>query len=529
MIPILSTFLGLLAVIILWPQISCLIYIVQAKSKGLSYPTHRFSFPFGIPSTIKSIKAFRNGGINQLGFSILRQYPRGMTMRNQILGDFLITTANCDNAKAILSSQFNEFNISHRQGVHRELFGDGIFTLDGHGWQSSRAMLRPQFTKEQISHVTSIEQHLQQMVRIYKENEQTINSGSTDRHILGVNADEQKGQYIDALKMFSKLTLDISTEFMFGESVTLLTGGNPKVPTAVGFGEAFDRAQELIVSRSLSQKVSWFIRSREFEDTCQVCKDFAMLYVSIALERTSGKDSSTKPNSYIFLDELAKKTRDPIVLRDQAITMLIAGRDTTASLLSWLFLMLGRHKEVFYKLRESVIEDFGDGSDISTITFDSLRRSTYMKCVINETLRLYATLPSNSRVANKDTSLPRGGGKNGDKPIFVPKGTRCVYNAYTMHRNPDIWGPDADKFRPERWEDPDGDSHGWNFLPFNGGPRICLGQQYALTETSYIIVRLLQSFSDIELEKSMLTPAEPEEHTGLILTPAKGVFIKFVS
>lgn len=69
------------------------------------------------------------------------------------------------------------------------------------------------------------------------------------------------------------------------------------------------------------------------------------------------------------------------------------------------------------------------------------------------------------------------------------------FSTYAMHRRKDIWGPDADKFIPERW---DNLRPGWEYLPFNGGPRICIGQQLALTEGGYTIVRLLQCFKDIE-------------------------------
>jgi cytochrome P450 len=67
-----------------------------------------------------------------------------------------------------------------------------------------------------------------------------------------------------------------------------------------------------------------------------------------------------------------------------------------------------------------------------------------------------------------------------------------------MHRRKDIYGPDALEFRPERWAPEEGLRPGWGYLPFNGGPRICVGQQFALTEASYTIVRLLQEFKGVE-------------------------------
>jgi cytochrome P450 len=97
----------------------------------------------------------------------------------------------------------------------------------------------------------------------------------------------------------------------------------------------------------------------------------------------------------------------------------------------------------------------------------------------------------NARWAITDTVIPRGGGPDGQSPIFIPKGHVVSYNIWTMHRRKDIYGEDALEFKPERWNDL---RMGWDYLPFNGGPRICVGQQFALTEASYTIVRLVQEF-----------------------------------
>jgi cytochrome P450 len=97
-------------------------------------------------------------------------------------------------------------------------------------------------------------------------------------------------------------------------------------------------------------------------------------------------------------------------------------------------------------------------------------------------LRLYPSVPINSRTALVTTTLPRGGGLDGTKPLMVRKGEPVGYSVYVMHRLKKLYGEDADSFRPERW-DPDVDNAvdlkkiGWGYLPFNGGPRICLGRK----------------------------------------------------
>lgn len=121
--------------------------------------------------------------------------------------------------------------------------------------------------------------------------------------------------------------------------------------------------------------------------------------------------------------------------------------------------------------------------------------------------------------------LPLGGGKDGLSPTLVTKGTLVAYNLYALHRRTDIYGPDSEVFRPERWEDgkllP-----GWGYLPFNGGPRICIGQQYALTEVGYVIVRMAQEFRVLESrdkgpwEECLALTLSSRNGTKVCLTPA---------
>ena len=131
-------------------------------------------------------------------------------------------------------------------------------------------------------------------------------------------------------------------------------------------------------------------------------------------------------------------------------------------------------------------------------------------------LRLYPAIPVNARFANKNTTIPVGGGPDGKSPVFIPKGGAVVYSTIAMHRDKRLYGEDAEEYRPERWETL---RVGWGYLPFNGGPRICVGQQFALTEAGYTIVRLLQHFEKIESRDS-----RPWfENLHLTLSPGNGV------
>ncbi|KAJ5595524.1 cytochrome P450 alkane hydroxylase [Penicillium hispanicum] len=144
-----------------------------------------------------------------------------------------------------------------------------------------------------------------------------------------------------------------------------------------------------------------------------------------------------------------------------------------------------------------------------------------VRYVIQETLRLFPPIATNSRMANKDTVLPVGGGPDGKSPLFGAKHNVVTYSTFVMHRRKELFGDDADDFRPERWETI---RPGWEYLPFNGGPRICPGQKFALTEASYTLARLLHAFSGIE----NLDSEDWREQLTLSLTLNNGVQCRFI-
>jgi cytochrome P450 len=331
--------------------------------------------------------------------------------------------------------------------------------------------VRPSFTRTQVADLDTFEYHVNHLIsKIPKD-------GST----------------VDLQNLFFRLTLDSATEFLFGESVNSL--GSTEGSDQHRFGVDFDYAQSKVGTRD---RLSWLSSQTEYNRACKFVHAFVDRIVYRALEKTKDYDPE-KPDSfddsgrYVFLDEVAKKTRDPKQLRDESLNILLAGRDTTASLLSHTFHTLARRPDIFSKLKAEV-NDLGG----KTPTYETLKSMTYLKYVLNESLRYFPVVPGNARFANKATTIPRGGGPDGSAPVYIPKGGIVTYSVNAMHRRKDIYGPDADEFRPERWAPEEGLRPGWGYLPFNGGPRICVGQQFALTEASYTIVRLLQEFDGME-------------------------------
>lgn len=303
----------------------------------------------------------------------------------------------------------------------------------------------------------------------------------------------------DIQTIFFRLTIDSATEFLFGESVESQLGALQGLQRPEdSFAYFFDKSQWVAAQRSRFEKFAFVVDNKETRFSDKQVHDFVDKFVHKALrsvqnEKVPGDEE--KGSKYVFLDGLVAATRDPIELRSQLLNILLAGRDTTASLLSWTTLMLARHPEVFRKLRETIISEFGTYSSPRNITFATLKSCQYLQYCMNESLRLYPVVPFNRRAATRDTTIPRGGGPDGQSPVYIKKGQSVVYSTHVMHRRKDIWGPDADSFKPDRWANR---KVGWEYIPFNGGPRICIGQQFALTEAGYVLVRLLQRFDQIE-------------------------------
>ncbi|ETN39817.1 uncharacterized protein HMPREF1541_06043 [Cyphellophora europaea CBS 101466] len=413
------------------------------------------------------------------------------TWEQHLLGRMNFMTVEPANIKAILATQFKDFSLGpQRKGSLAPMFAHGIFSDDGERWERSRALIRPSFARDQLANVEVLEVHVQNLMRAINANLEA--SGWTGN--------------VNLVPLFFRLTLDSSTETLFGQSVnsqlSALTSHQDASALSAedlqwqNFGPAFDGATEEVTKRFRLNSMYWLHDTKALRDQCAEVHRFADHFVRLALQPASEKDPERgeQKQPYVFLHELAKSTQDPTELRDQLLNVLLAGRDTTANLLSFTFYQLARHPTVLSKLRKSILSDFGTYTNPHTLDFTTLKACTYLQHVLNESLRLHPAVPINSRRAVKDTTLPLGGGPDFSSPIFIPKGTEVGYSVHAMQRRTDLWGADAHDFNPERWV---GRKAGWEFLPFNGGPRICLGQQAALTTAGYTTVRLLQRFDQL--------------------------------
>ncbi|KAH8708660.1 Cytochrome P450 52A13 [Beauveria bassiana] len=522
-----STFLAGAAILYLarWVCIEINHWLFARKLGCKPAHVRRSKLPLGLDNVLRMAKAAKNQELQNDDQLVHQEMGCPSTWVQNFLGFWCHTTVDPENIKAILATQFKDFEMGpFRTDTLSPLLGHGIFTSNGKEWQHHRALLRPQFTRNQISSLELEEVHIQHLFGRFHH-----------------GADGSWTSPIDLGPLFFNLTLDSATEFLFGQSVDSQLLDSPNAAKATSsehetkanrdskdwssFGRAFDRANTTISFKGMLMDFHFLYSPKSFTDDCNTVHRFADYFVQQALneeqEVSGSPDSKGETEAFVFLRELVKSTKDPKALRGQLLNILLAGRDTTAGLLGWTFYLLARHPDYYSKFHRIIVETFGPYSEhASSLTFESLKACSHLQNLLSEVLRLHPVVPENSRRATRNTMLPRGGGVDGNAPVYIRKGEEVIYNVNVMHRRKDIWGDDADEFRPQRWI---GSKHGWEYLPFNGGPRICLGQQFALTEAGFVVVRLLQRYSKIEnLDTETVT-----KHQYTLTTAPVKVLVRF--
>ena len=428
------------------------------------YPTYE---PFaGMDFSLTMKRVFDDGSFFWFFKNNFQTY--GSTFFVNSLWQPTMFTNDPENVKAILTTKVQDWPVAEARSALSELLGQGLINVDGQAWNHTRSALRPIFVKDNMSDIDKLEEHMQALLK----------NIATD------------GSTIDLKPLFINYTLDTSTDLLFGESTNSLS--REMDPDQDRFARSLHLALEEAFLVGNAGPAAVLFRTKAGSKAREVCKKHVSKYVHAALAQVeSEKRGGDGPAKYNFLVEFARTTNDETVLRDNALTMLFAGQDTTACALANLWFQLARHPKVYAKLAAEVAALNGQ-----IPSYEWLKNNTYLRWCVYESMRTIPVTPFKPpRQSNKDTILPRGGGKDGKSPLFVPKNTRVVESLWHTSTRKDLWGGDAEEFRPERW---DGRLHGWNFTPFGGGPRICIGQQFALVETYFVTVRLMQKFSRCE-------------------------------
>ncbi|KAL1984059.1 hypothetical protein VTN96DRAFT_9656 [Rasamsonia emersonii] len=471
----------------------------SALAIGAMAPDVDIRGPLGLGFFLEAIRTWRNNTalefwqwiFDHTGCAARGSYTAEVMIMN---GQRMILTADPENVKAVLTSQFKSWGKGQMlYDAFRPFLGDSILSTDGEQWHRARQIIRPFFEKTRVSDLDLYERNVQRLIP------------KLDKTAI-VSIDD----------LIFRYTLDTISEFLLGNRVGSLEDSSN------GFTEAFNEVQRVQSVLMRAGPLTWAIPRKSYLENIKRLDRYMEPFISQALTLPPG---SPEAKSDTLLQALASWTRDRQMIRDELTSVLFAGSDTTASSMSWIFFELARHPNVVAKLRALILRKIGTRRP----TYQEIKDLKYLQYVINETQRLYATMPFATRQALQDTTLPRGGGPDGLSPIGVRAGTPIIYSALLMHRRRDLYPPVSESFPdplewvPERWEHWTPKS--WQLIPFSGGPRICIGQQFALMEMGYTLCRILQTFEHIV---DYTGGGPPVLKCGIVVTPFHGVQIGFV-
>eukprot|EP00924_Labyrinthula_sp_SR-Ha-C_P006475 snap_masked-scaffold_80-processed-gene-0.2-mRNA-1 protein AED:0.31 eAED:0.31 QI:0/-1/0/1/-1/1/1/0/544 len=434
-------------------------------------------------------------------------YPEAPLIKTHDGPNLSLVCNNAESVQWLLKDEFSSFTKpgSGSQKVFvllREFIGDnGIFTLQ-HGehlsksshekWLKQRKVGSKIFTKSNFENF---------MFNVFVEKALKLNKVIETR----------KEKYIDMQDMFFKFTMDSIEKLFFGNEVNSIEG------EMSFYGKNFDLAhQQLLpllfgnIPASLAEIIApfpfdkvLFNWSRAFSKRQEIfTKSIKNLdsHIYKFIEQAKNDRSMGERRDLIanFLNAniyFGGKPMTDQVLRDIVLNMSIAGRDTTACALSWMFYELSIHKDVQQKLQKEIETALKDNKEIYGVKVPrlsdfSVENLPYLNAVIHETLRLHPPVPSNFKESTKDCYYPDG--------TFVPAGTKINYNTYSLNRNRNVYHK-PDSFLPERWI-PFKEPSMYEFPVFQAGPRFCLGKDMAKIEIKTVACILLQKF-DFSLKK----------------------------
>ncbi|OFC90939.1 putative bifunctional P-450/NADPH-P450 reductase 1 [Bacillus thuringiensis] len=355
----------------------------------------------------------------------------------------------------------------------RQFTGDGLFTskTSEPNWRKAHNILLPTFSQQAMKGYHNM------MLDIASQLVQKWARLNHDSDSIDVPGD------------MTRLTLDTIglCGFNYRFNSFYKEKNDPFIDSMV---HALDEAMHKI-ARSKGIDTLMIRKNRQFQDDIESM--FSLVDKIIKERKANGNNGE--------IDLLARmlNSKDPETgevlddenIRYQIITFLIAGHETTSGLLSFTTYFLLKHPEVLKKAYEEVDQILGD----STPSYKQVLNLKYIRMILNESIRLWPTAPSFDVYPKEDTII------GGQYPVKKGEGLTVLLPA--LHRDKEVWGEDAEEFRPERFADPSKvPNHAYK--PFGNGQRACIGMQFALYEATLVLGMILQKFELINHENYQL-------------------------
>ncbi|KAJ4957001.1 hypothetical protein NE237_013784 [Protea cynaroides] len=395
-----------------------------------------------------------------------------------------LVTVTCDpkNLEHILKNRFDNYPKGPTwQAVFHDLLGEGIFNSDGDTWLFQRKTAALEFTTRTLR---------QAMGR-------WVNRAIKLRFVPILKTAQVESTTVDLQDLLLRLTFDNICGLAFGKDPQTLSPGLPENR----FASAFDQATEATLQRFILPEVVWKMKKwlrLGMEVTLSQSMQHVDEYLSnvIATRKLELQQNiGGNPHDDLLSRFMKKKEAyGDTFLQHVALNFILAGRDTSSVALSWFFWLVTLNPRVEQKILREICTVLKEtrGNDTSKwleepLIFDEVDRLIYLKAALSEALRLYPSVPQDSKHVIADDVLPDG--------TFVPAGSAITYSIYSVGRMEWIWGEDCMEFRPERWLSPDEKMYEakdqFKYVSFNAGPRICLGKDLAYLQMKSIAAAVL--------------------------------------
>jgi cytochrome P450 len=413
--------------------------------------------------------------LRQKGYTCILKGPVGTPM------DFLLT---CDpaNVSHVFTSQFSNYPKGKEFAVIFEVLGDGIFNADFDSWAFQRRKAHMLMTDAKFRNFA------------YQSTKDKLENGMLPLLTQLAKSD----RVVDMQDVFLRLSFDITSIFTFGFDPGCLAPDFPTIP----FAKAMDEVEEILFYRHvmpypyvlLQQKYN-FGTEKRMQIAWNVIDKVIAQYVNKRKEISSSRSSEERDrtadllSSYIDCQKEVNKEGEEFnkFLRDTTFNLMVAGRDTTSSALTWFFYLLHKNPHVEEKiLQELKVCAKTDPTFPSVV---EIKQLVYLHAALCESLRLFPPVPFNHKTATKPDILPSG------TPVDHKR--RMFFSIYAMGRMEGIWGKDCLEFRPERWLSESGKIRhepSYKFMAFNSGPRTCLGKDLAFTQMKAVIAAILTRY-----------------------------------
>mmetsp|Transcript_11585 Transcript_11585/g.33392 ORF Transcript_11585/g.33392 Transcript_11585/m.33392 type:complete len:619 (-) Transcript_11585:4-1860(-) len=414
-------------------------------------------------------------------------------------------------------------NANYDKGVLAEILepimGKGLIPADPETWSVRRRQIVPAFHKKWLEHMVGLFGHC---------NEPLIDS---------LNQIAEKGGKVEMEEKFCSVALDIIGLAVFNYNFGSVTKESPVIKAVYS---ALVEAEH----RSMTPAPYWDLplanqlvpRLRKFNSDLKLLNDVLDDLINRAKKSRSvadiedleqrNYDQVDDPSMLRFLVDMRGADIDNKQLRDDLMTMLVAGHETTAAVLTWALFELTKNPEILKRVQDEIDSVVGDREP----TLADIKEMKYLRLVVAETLRLYPQPPLLIRRCRTEDKLPQGGGRE----ATVIRGMDIFMAIYNIHRDERFW-PNADTFDPERFTRPykNPDILGWEgfdpakwidtklypnevasdfaFLPFGGGARKCVGDEFALMEATVTLAKVLRRF-EFEFDTSKFTNVDIMDH-----------------